>query len=74
MSISAPLLYRITPIQLTGQLIEYKLKENRIQMTEIAIGGAAKVVVYLDTVMIAGERIVEAARGNILKVLIIHEK
>jgi flagella basal body P-ring formation protein FlgA len=52
----------VMPIQLTDKLIEYKLKENQIKMTDITVGGAKRVLVYLDTVMIAGERIIEVAR------------
>lgn len=49
-------------ILLTNQLIEYKLKENRIASTETVITGATKVSVYLDTVIINGEKISDVVR------------
>jgi len=49
-------------IAITNQFIEFKLKENRIAKTETIITGVSKVAVYLDTVIINGEKIAEIVR------------
>lgn len=56
-------------ISITNQLVEFKLKENRIAQTETIITGASKVSVYLDTVIINGDQVAEIARDYLANYL-----
>jgi flagella basal body P-ring formation protein FlgA len=50
------------PIKITAELVRYMIKQNRIQETDALIGGGGFVMVYIDTVVITGEQIIEVAR------------
>ena len=58
-------------VPLQKRMIEYRLIENGLKNADISIGGASTVSVYLDTVIIQGEKFIAAAREYLEKNVIV---
>lgn len=50
------------PIKLSRRTIEFRIKENQFDLTQLNIGGAQKTVVSLDTIIVSGMQALKTAK------------
>jgi len=55
------------PLKLSRRMIEAKLREHQIDLTQVHVGGAVQASVFLDTVMVSGNILLETAREYLEK-------